>query len=924
MVREGEKSSKFFLNLEKTRQKRKVMKHLVTNSGLVLSDQETIINEQVQFYSKLYKSEPTDESATKFLLDQLSRHLSTSDSESCDNNLTSEEFCEALASMETDKSPGLDGLTVKFFRHFWPELADIFSKLVDNIFRKNELCKSMKTGVLTLIPKKGDLRKLTNWRPISLLNTDYKIIAKTIANRISKIIQCLISEDQTCCLPGRDITGNVLIMQNIIDYVNLTDSDGLVLKIDQFKAFDRVEHTYLFRVIEGMGFGQNIQKWIRILYNNIEGCIKHNGFISDTFQIERGVRQGCPLSAILYVLCAEPFHEAICKCPDISGIRMGEVEAKMFQHADDTTFFVENVSSIQSILKIIEVYERASGSKCNIDKTEMLVIGRSMVSPGDYDFHVRGDFIEILGVTMGNNKRLIEKQNWEKPIKNCLTVMSRWRNRRLSFKGKMIIVNSLVISRLVYVANVSPVPKWVADSMRRGVTDFLWGEKKRSISYTTLLMPIDKGGLNLSDIEILRDALRIKLIGKLFRENYNEKLKLSTLYFLNQYENMNLGLQVFYTSPQARSLTKLQPYYSEMLQAWKKVAEGRLLPPHSREEILLQPIFHNPHIRTENDSPLFNRNFIEGNMVEVRDLMYEMIPKRLPTQAVLESIILVNPNSSITYDEVDDFIETFMNAVPPDWLDIIYESDKVVTSQEEGDLTLRLLYDGEYLNISKLKVKQISSLLRSCDITNFPKGEIHWKNKFPTLNFVNRWKNVYKSPKVFLEADIDFKILHNILFTNDKLYDFGMHDSPLCVFCEHENETICHLFIDCTYVNMLWKQLIGKFNIIYKIDSQDDWKPITLFGLGLKQGCREGVLIDFVLNIYKRVIWSCRATKLYDDYFVNMGKFFHNSVKKRLKLLYRMYEKNQKLEKFWDLFAQQDVLISKETDGDYSYHLDRG
>ena len=151
-----------------------------------------------------------------------------------------------------------------------------------------------------------------------------------------------------------------------------------------------------------------------------------------------------------------------------------------------------------------------------------------------------------------------------------------------------------------------------------------------------------------------------------------------------------------------------------------------------------------------------------------------------------------------------------------------------------------------------------------------------------------------------------------------------MNNSPLCIFCGNEDETIHHLFIDCTHVNTLWNRLIRKFDIIYKTDSRDDWKQITLFGLGLKPSRKEGVLIDFLLNIYKRVIWNSRAAKLSEDYFVNIEQFFHNSVKKRVKLLHKVYEKNKKLEKFWDLFTQGDVLISKDNDGKYSYNFDTG
>ena len=183
-------------------------------------------------------------------------------------------------------------------------------------------------------------------------------------------------------------------------------------------------------------------------------CIKHNGFISESFSIKRGVRQGCPVSALLYVLSAEAFHGMICSSPYISGIQFGFTEARMFQHADDTTFFVSSISSIFEILRIMNIYELASGSKCNVDKTELLVIGSSEVNPSDFDFPVKNDYLVVLGVAMGNTHDLVEKENWENRLTKCMAVLRRWKCRNLSFKGKATVINSLVISRLVYLATV--------------------------------------------------------------------------------------------------------------------------------------------------------------------------------------------------------------------------------------------------------------------------------------------------------------------------------------------------------------------------------------------------------------------------------------------------------------------------------------
>ena len=920
---EGEKYTKFFLGLEKSRQNKKVIRKLVNDEGVILNDQSDILREQVKFYKNLYQDQPTDLESQEHIINNVTRTLSPDESDSCERNISASELKSALFSMKSNKSPGQDGLTTEFYKYFWFDFIDIFDKLTKEIFNHNELCGSMKIGTITLIPKKGDLTRLINWRPISLLNIDYKIISKVLANRLSNVIPILISDDQTCCIPGRDISENVLVMENTIDYVNENNLNGLVLKIDQYKAFDRVNHNYLFKVIEKMGFGPNFQRWIQILYYNIEACIKHNGFISELFSISRGVRQGCPISALLYVLSVEPFHETICKSPYISGIQINDIEVRMFQHADDTTFFVSSLTSIFSILKIINMYEHASGSKCNIDKTELLTIGRSQIDPSNFEFPIRNDFIVILGVAMGNTKNAIEIENWENKVNNCISVLRRWKFRKLSFKGKALVINSLVVSKLVYLITLLHVPSWVINAIRDAVAEFIWCGKKALISYKSLILPINKGGLNLCDIETKRDTIRIKYIGKLFNINANMKLKTLMLYFLNHYESMKLGLNVFNIDPRCQSLKHVQPYYREMLVAWKRLSKGHFVEPLTREQILFQPIFHNPYICDANDNTLFNRTFIDSGIIQISDLMYEILPSQLPAEAVHEYIKFANPDNPISIDAVEGFISIFMNALPESWLTKIFSSDRIVSTQSDFEFSMKCIHGDDIIDGSKLSCKQISVILHN-DSDHIPKGQEHWNQVYTDLQFENRWMNIYKHPKCYLDADIDFKIMHNILFTNDKLFKFKMVDSPLCTLCGTSSETIIHLFIECPKIVHLWERLTAKLCVIYPNKSYDEWKIATLFGLGLTRKHKEGILIDYVMSIYKCVIWKGRNAINANGGTINFDIFFHNFFRKKIQLIYEVYRKNKNLRNFFNLFGQSNVLLSANQDYSYNYHLDTG
>ena len=139
----------------------------------------------------------------------------------------------------------------------------------------------MRAGILSLIyKKKGDRRVLKNYRPISLLQVDYKILARIMANRFKKVLPKIISENQTCCIIGRDISNNIANVRDVITLVESDELEGYVIKIDQEKAFDRVSHQYIFNVLKKFGFGDVFIKWIMIFYNKINSNVKCNGFLT--------------------------------------------------------------------------------------------------------------------------------------------------------------------------------------------------------------------------------------------------------------------------------------------------------------------------------------------------------------------------------------------------------------------------------------------------------------------------------------------------------------------------------------------------------------------------------------------------------------------------------------------------------------------
>ena len=189
-------------------------------------------------------------------------------------------------------------------------------------FNIGELSISQRRGVITLIPKGVEyLLTLENWRPITLLNMDYKIIAKVIATRIETLLPVLIHEDQTGFVKDRFIGENVRLIQDVMDSLDNCNSTGIMVAIDFKKAFDSLEWLFIKLCMIKFNFGDNIIRWVSIFYQNIQTAVLNNGFMTNFFQVSRGVRQGCPLSPYLFILCAEILAHKIRGGETLKGLR---------------------------------------------------------------------------------------------------------------------------------------------------------------------------------------------------------------------------------------------------------------------------------------------------------------------------------------------------------------------------------------------------------------------------------------------------------------------------------------------------------------------------------------------------------------------------------------------------------------------------
>ena len=322
--------------------------------------------------------------------------------------------------MKNGKSPGSDGFTVEFYKFFWNDIKTLLIDSFNYAFTHGELSLDQKRGILTLIPKKDKSRLLLkNWRPISLLNTDYKILTKALAKQIKRVLPSIINRDQTGYLKGRYIGENIRTVSDLIEYTSLKQMPGIILLIDFEKAFDTINWTFILKSLELFNFGPNLMHWIKVLYTSINSCVLNNGNASNFFTLERGIRQGCPVSPYLFIIAVEIMAIAIRSNKEIHGIKINNTEFKLSQLADDTTMFLSDFFSVQQVLQFLDIFHKISGLKLNKQKTSALCIGSLSGMEVQETFNLtwtKGP-ITTLGVTITTDEQTSLEQNFYPRLK---------------------------------------------------------------------------------------------------------------------------------------------------------------------------------------------------------------------------------------------------------------------------------------------------------------------------------------------------------------------------------------------------------------------------------------------------------------------------------------------------------------------------
>ena len=877
---EGEKCSKYFIDLEKTRAVNKTIDSLTSTQGEVLTEPEDILNEQVKFYTELYTDEGVDASAQDILLDNIDKKLPTSCINKCEGLLSIEEATKAIKTFKNNKSPGHDGLSAEFYKTFWDILGPDFIAVSNSAFEKGLLTISQRRGMIVLMFKKGDKLNLKNWRPISLLNIDYKIITKCLSNRLRQVLHTIISPDQTCSIPGRSIEQTTSFIRDLIEYVNQKNLPGAIICIDQMKAFDRVDWSFLFKTLKKFGFGPNFIQWVKLCYTDIYSAMHTNGFLSTFFKLERGTRQGCPLSALLYVLIAEVFSVNVRKEDKIHGITLPDGSiTKIDQYADDTTIQISDIDSIESVFSLIRVYELASGCRVNMEKTEGLWLG-SFRGRQDTPLDLRwtNNSVKVLGFHLGNIDT--SELNWKPRVDKFTTILRIWSKRKLSYKGKIVILNSLASAGIWYYSNVVPVPHWAEKEINKQSLDFLWNYKKHLVNEDVIKQRLDEGGLGLVDVSLKVKAQRIKYISRLIMPGFSYKWQVLADYFIGLYRGSCMGRVILksHIFPYAANIANMPAIYKECIKAWYAINVVHTMSPRTQEHVLDTPVFLNTKLTFRN-KPLFNANFITKGLRTIGDLIGEN-GEFLDAAACLHKF-------SIEQTEANTLLlERIVECVPHEWKRALINDQH----QYKAANYLGVIDVGQqcrFLLVSKFNTRRLYLLLL--------KTVSHKAN----VASLRRWKAVFHNDQLTVKqlfagthshsmcnivADLQWKSVHMTLTTNKFLHQCQLIESANCSLCGNTEENILHTFTSCPNATMFWDKVRPIFNKLVSVGGNSLKIFNICFGYShLHKRLDEQTihLANYLLFTAKHCIWVARNLKK-DGKDADPYPIFRNKIKKRI------------------------------------------
>jgi hypothetical protein len=826
----NERPSPLFLNLVKDRNVKK-LSCVLGDKGESFPDDNARNEHIVKYFEKVYRKRKNGDNVNyesciqDFLGPDILNHnvvrdsiLTEDERRDLDLPLSLDELDKSMESANMKSAPGQDGFSNLLLKKVWKYIRIPLHKYALHCFDTGILTANFRSATIKLIPKKGDYSNLKNWRPISLLSNLYKILSRAITARLNKVNNRVCSRAQKGYNSQRYVQEVLINVCETIKYCKENGTRAGVLAVDMAKAFDTLDHRFIFQVYKFFGLGDNIIKWLQLCGNHRQACIMLDDQINSRyFSLESGRPQGDNISPITFNFCEQilifklELDPMVEKIPRAMRSRVAAVSPFRFESnretacneslADDNTVLtLLSRDSLQCIKNILLEFENISGLACNYDKTVLMPI--QVPTEAEMDFIVDLGFrttekINLLGAEITPN--LEDLSNNFLKIKEKISKLIRfWERFKLSLPGRISIAKTFLVSQLNYLGCVFQVPSVYLDEIQALIHNFI--KKNLNISRERMTRPVELGGVGFFNLEEFLMSQKCSWIFRAHRSTID-----NWRYDLYDAAPGN-NILLLKRSDINRSI---HPILYDIVTCYEKFYNVfvRCAANYEKSYIFCNDLF----CRADNrslliDDKFFPRNFYLNNLNYIRTLKfidcfrngrfksYEEWQAEIPELSInlwlglRNAIMLFKNNNTIKQDNKSENISEF------------------ALSLKRGSRKIRKYFD--YAKNSKLILKDVNTVKSFFQIVS------HVPIKFEYLgDWISCWNfnPLTNDLKKFV-----FNCRFNSLPLNNRLHSFLKDIDPRCTFCRlgDPNTTERDSFRHCFFC----AHLLETFSMDYSVD----------------------------------------------------------------------------------------------------------
>ncbi len=768
-----------------------------------------------------------------------------------EDDLLIEELDKAINQMAKGKSPGLDGLTVDFYIFFWKDIRQLLFEALGECLLRQNLSPTMKRGLITLIPKADkDPLSIENWRPITLLCTDYKLLALVYANRLNSGLSKVISECQSAFIKGRNIHFHSRLILDMLDYSHLIDKESLILFLDFYKAFDSLEHCFIVETLKCMGFGDKFCNIIKMFYSDITSSVSLGSEITPSFKMSRGIRQGCPISPKLFILTTQMLTLAIVNDLNLQGIKIFEKEFKISQFADDTAIFLKDKSMVDIALKLINAFSDASGLSLNIKKCVLLPI-HSCSESSIASINVQTE-VKYLGLTISKDVRRLEEVNIEKRVVDMKKSLSHWLTRDLTVFGRVILSKAEGVSKVIYPCHSLFISDNNIRKANSVIFQFLWRNKTHYLKRSQLVKEYKNGGLKALDFEALIGSFRMNWLKTFFACSNSMWFHIPRAIF-GKLGGMDFLLRCdFDINKISLALSK---FHSQILHFWKMIFTHNFTP-HSS-------VLWNNRTILINRKSVFKAEWFDKGILFVTDLM--------DCKGVLldYTSFVERSNINCTHREY----QKICKAIP---VALIHLIQNTLTYSDVTPILPNLSIGHHKLVDKNVNNKVATDAFKSKLYHDYNKNNVPVNLSDLLGKAFSKYVKWPIPPKV---KETHFKICHKIYPVSNFLHKRFKFDKAGCAFCDFTDESLEHLFFTCSISCRFWSDVRDWLTLKMANIPVFNINHILFYVDGLDNSISDIVNIVFLLAKYHIHCCKWRDSRPCFEHFMNEFKLFYSSLR---------------------------------------------